>query len=511
MSDEEREVNNEKFRQELMRALSNDPISGIYLASDRGINVLQPYQPYIPGRVRLYDPAVHARDLIFFELYKRNPWLRSVIDSIAEEATKLKFRALYDNDDKHEVAVQLRKWFDTIGEDRSLEQLFEVVLKDVLTYGKAFLAFRDDGFGNLFSLYRLDARITNPDIDDSNVLQGYYQDWHGRAEYWKPDQLLYFYIEGPAGPYIPMSPLETLMSDTAMDIAATRFNMSFWRNATNVGMMFAMDDTEERVNRNRDYIIDRFSNPENAWKPMILEGNSDLVRDGTAIIKDISFSNLTEITRLKICAIYNTPESEIGISQDVNKNVKQGNREGWLESTVSPWQGFLCEVLQLHLLRNKLGLGDLPVEILPPARTRFITVEEAEVSASIARRGATFNEIRAVTQHPPVEGGEQLVVFIDGVGYVPLEFPIDVNNVAVWKQNQAPGPEEQPRSEEDDYNEKVAQSTTYSPAGDVVGLPVGEETDENPPWVITKDDIIDAVAYMMQDEEIARYIVDDED
>ena len=330
MADEDRNEGMDKFGEELMQAIGNDPISGIYLASDRGINVLQPYQPYIPGRVRLYDPAVHARDIIFYELYKRSPWLRAVIDGIAEEATKDKFRFLYDNDDKHETAIAMRKWADIIGEDRSLEQLFRIILKDVLTYGKGFLAFRDDMVGNLYSLYRLDARITNPDIDDNNVLQGFYQDWHGRAEYWQPDELLYFYIEGPAGPYIPMSPLETLMIDAAMDIASTRFNMSFWRNATNVGMMFTMDDTQERVQRNRDYIVEKFSNPENAWKPMILEGNSDLVRDGTAVVKDISFLGLTEIVRLKICAIYKTPESEVGISDDVNKNVKAGNRESWL-------------------------------------------------------------------------------------------------------------------------------------------------------------------------------------
>ena len=154
---------------------------------------------------------------------------------------------------------------------------------------------------------------------------------------------------------------------------------------------------------------------------------------------------------------------------------------------------------------------ELPFEIRPPARTRFITTEEAEVSASVARRGATFNEIRAITQHPPVDGGDQLVVFIDGIGYVPLEFPITPEEIAVWKQNQAPGPEEQPRSEEDDYDEKVAASTTYTDVGDVIGLPVPEDDDrEVPDWVVTAEDIADAVGYMMQDRVLKRYIVPDD-
>ena len=497
-----------------------DPVAAISLASDRGISFDTPYDGVagprgLKEKTISFDPTQQMRDLLYFELYKRNAWTRAVIDEIAREATKRKFRVLYNGDERHEIATAARKWFNVIGGDKSLESLLRVVLTDILIYGKAFLAFRPDQVGRLYEMYRLDARITNPDISTRNELLGFIQEWQGLEEYFQPQEVLYFYVEGGGGPYVPMSPMMTLMYDVAMDIAATRFNMSFWRNATNVGMIFYMDTTKERVERNREYITDKFSKPENAWKPMILEGESGLVRDGTSVIKDISFTELSDLSRLKVCAVYNTPQSEIGVSEDVNRNVKQGNREGWLDTCITPWQEFLVEAVNIQAIQHEIGIPELEVQL--PTRSRYITTDEAEVSASVARRGATFNEIRAITQHPPIDNGDQLVVFIDGVGYVPLEFPITPDEIMVWRANQAPGPEEQPRSEEDDYNEKaqsgdkVAQSTIYRDIGDVVDLPIIVEDEDQQPWEITEEDIRRAVEQLLADPHTKEHIVDEDD
>lgn len=478
--------------------VESDPVGAVILAAgDRGLNYDDPYISRT-SRHLTYDPTLRTLDRIYYELYRRNAWVRACADKISQEVTKRKFRVMWNSEENHPTAVEVRKWFDRLGGDCSMEELVEDALRDVLVYGKGFLAFRnDDVDGELGEVYRLDARITDPVIDKRNQLLYYRQDWKGEDIDFALDEVIYMYVKGPA-PYKPSSMLFSLLFAASMDVAADRFNLAFFRNATNVGMVFSSTAPPNTVNRNREYLKERYSNPENAFTPLVMEGDSSLVRDGTAVIKDISFSGLTSVAREKICAVYNTPQSELGISEDVNRNVKQGNMQSWHETCIWPWQEYICRVLTERLCWDKLGVPDL--EIAHPSRTRYISKEEAEVSASIARRGATINEIRAVTHHSPVDGGEQLVVFIDGVGYVPLELPL-TGPMEIRREGQGVPNEEMPE-DSGGGRPRVQESTVWMPADHNLMPPPdngGSGDRDTPGWVVTEADVRRVVEEIQND------------
>jgi capsid portal protein len=185
--------------------------------------------------------------------------------------------------------------------------------------------------------------------------------------------------------------METLYESVRMELEANRFNAALFENNLNIGAVFSMTEADpNQLEENRRYLIENYAGAENAYNPLLLSGDTKMLRDGAMAIKDINFELLVRIARHRVSAVFGVPESLLGIPDNTNRATANTHEHNTNVNTIRPLRKDINARFTYQFIRRTLGNKTVTLE--EPLNSMLPTMEEIEAVNKIAENGILFND-----------------------------------------------------------------------------------------------------------------------
>ena len=297
------------------------------------------------------------------------------------------------------------------------QQLFEYTqaFKDLQGNAYWYLA-RDgkDGKGNIQEIYILKPDRVRIITSKTNPLQveGYlFTQPDGQSIKFLPSEILHHKNFDPKAfhpfPHQGMGIIEAAALAIDTDNEARTWNLNFFRNGARPdGVLIASDEganDPEQQDRLRSEWEEEHRGSENAHKISVLTGGVKY-QELTRTQKDMDFFNQRITSRDEILALFKTPKSIIGITDDVNRANAEASVYVFSLHTIKPLMQKLVDTLNEFLLPE---FGD-------DLRFDFESPVPADRVAMVAEYAAGYNvwlsrnDIRRMEGLPVTENGEKM-------------------------------------------------------------------------------------------------------
>lgn len=362
---------------------------------------------------------------IYYRLYRRHVWVRSIVDKTAQAISAdmpvLK-RASDDKaaatDDRRAQAIMtlVTGMFGVTSFKRGIRQLAIDLLVNANSYYRiqhADLAL-DPADGTTTeavatTLQRTDFRMVAPRLDADGNRLGYSYFRKGRfdvvAEPWALEDVVMMQTDAMRDGGVGLSLLEALDDTLALDDAAIKYNLGYMRNGTKAGDVYNFDDkqmTPEAIEREREYIEDEHTNPEDAHKPMFLAGAIKLLKDGSQGKDDMGWLEGRKWNREETAAGYQFPLSLLTNDKGgLGHAGKAEDMDAWNEDVIAPWQEFIYAEISRQWLAGVLAIEDY---YLAPPKNAAVKLEHIQMAQGMVGAGATGNEARGVMHLDELDG-----------------------------------------------------------------------------------------------------------
>jgi hypothetical protein len=343
----------------------------------------------------LADAAVH------FWLYRKHPWIRICTELIVQAATSdLHTIDSLSGDERGKEAM--RTWLRYINKKQNFERFLRGVYRDQLINGNYYARKQFMGRA-LVSLNRIDFRTIVPEPHPTGIPENYYIYRNGvyttRPEKVPAVEILHLTLNDMGECGMGMSYLDALDFTLGDDQAAIKYNTGFFLNGAKAGDIYQIEDAvdPDRAERERQYIVDNFTSPASSFTPMVLTGKTKLLRDGSALRKDMEFVE-------EIAGVYSVPLSLItGQVGALGANGKEQDRIMFDEYVVAPLQKQNFEDINRQIIQDPEVMNNDDIVLLPPiaTKTRLDLLDAANKLVSV---GGTGNQALRVLNLPEVEG-----------------------------------------------------------------------------------------------------------
>lgn len=352
----------------------------------------------------------------YYYLYRKVSWVRSCVDVISRAAVSTghsigpkrrneTFNAIeFYNSDKVKALEYL---LDNINPSYDISYFEELTIMAMLINGTSYArVLKKYGTGNIpVGLEYIDFRTIAPMFDSNGKIIKYKQIVNNdflKVKYYSTDEIILFKRPNPGNSNMGLSPLESLDLPVATDVSAQKFNEAFFRNNAQAGMVFSGEDLSETdVERNKQWISQEYSKPENAHKPMFLLGKIKLISEGKKSPTDMSFIELRQFNREEIACVYGVPLTKLGITEKSNRSNTEGNDDTFLQETVEPIQKIFWDTFNREFLRKKFKIEDIVVSY---GQREKVNIQRTTIANKMVQSGASGNEARAVMGLPAKDG-----------------------------------------------------------------------------------------------------------
>lgn len=232
-----------------------------------------------------------------------------------------------------------------------------------------------------------------------------------------PSEVFWTKHTDPSDPYKGLSPLESINGEMQTDLEARRWNKISLANRGASDVAFIMRDvvTEEDYSLARMMIEDRIAGPDNARRPWIVGGNSD-VRPMSYTAVEMDYINTRKFNREVIAAALGVPAPLIGDADNSTYNNLDILKRDFWQDTISTWLEEIRQDLTRQILIPFYGDGrrtrrpalrymyDLSnVEAL-----QANLVEKAEIALTMRKAGFSLRDVNQflefgfeITEEPP--------------------------------------------------------------------------------------------------------------
>lgn len=162
----------------------------------------------------------------------------------------------------------------------------------------------------------------------------------------------------PADPYTGLSPLEAISGEIQTDAEARKWNKISLANrgASDVAFIMRNVTTEEDYALVRTMIEDRISGPDNARRPWILGGDSE-VRPMSYTAVEMDYINTRKFNREVIAAALGVPAPLIGDADNSTYNNLDTLKKDFWQDTITNWLEELRQDLTRQILVPFYGDG----------------------------------------------------------------------------------------------------------------------------------------------------------
>lgn len=296
-------------------------------------------------------------------------------------------------------------------------ELFRTIYENLALYGNAYLQIIKKGDGGIHSLYTLPPETMRavPYYDQYNILHFGYVQVNIAAEprIFLEDEIIHFKTTNPKS-FVYGKPLFlSQLVQIATSINAKKSLASWFEQGFVGGAIFKQDSDPDVAQRNREFIKEFYTTPDNFGRTMILEGNMELVRDGNKFV-DFDFEQLNNAERDNILIAAGVPVSQAGVRSDsgnANAEVVAAEESAFIRNTFGMFHNLVFEKINSKLFRQILGWTDVKIEAGAPIR--FSLKEAIETVNALSRIGVQINEARdllSVARVPDEDAGKTFVI-----------------------------------------------------------------------------------------------------
>lgn len=312
----------------------------------------------IGGNSALSDialPDKRQQLAIYYEMYRQHPVVRAAIDKKAQYASAAgyKFKGLDPVKEPSEYKITALKRFFRRSNG---QKLLRVTFKDLDIYGESFWVVQRTiaDAKTPIKAYRLNPRYMRPKVKNGVLWRWIYGPVSGSStekgiEY-NPEQIIHFSLDDPENDIEGLSPLHSLQRSVAQDLFAMEYNESFFKNSAQTGTIFIVkSSTEAEAERNRQWLEQNYTGPENAHKPLLLEGDVDVERSVSSS-QEMEFLRGRMLLRQEIAMVLEVDLEKLGVHEDSNRSVSREVDESFYSETVWPRQVIIEEEINNKLI-----------------------------------------------------------------------------------------------------------------------------------------------------------------
>lgn len=361
----------------------------------------------------------------YYNMYRRHSIVRTAIEKIAKTATNVGFdfvpRDSRSKIRKGEVRV-LKDFFDS-----QHDFIYELrrIYKDLLIYGDAFMYIVPNRQRRPHSLKRLAPNTIAVRANKAGHVLGYVQfDPNDPAQnnytMFEEHEIIHFRLDDPDNDLYGLSPLESLEWAVAADIYAQRYNAAFFQNSGITGTIISVTGVDpDEIQRNREFLIQYYTGPDAAHKPVFLEGESVKVEKSVATHNEMGFLDGRKFIIMEILAVLDVPPAKIGIMESANRSNSREQDKTFRSESVAPLQHIVESALNAQFIQPILGVRNT-IFVHSEGDTRD-AIELMDYYKDGINWGIfNINEVRAKLGMAPVEGGDFNAVMTP-TGFVPLD------------------------------------------------------------------------------------------
>lgn len=362
---------------------------------------------YASAYAQLYSLAA-----TFMRLYKQVSWVKACVDLIADATTSESYiiKQVAQQDELDDQAENprikaLQTVFDNINPEYDLMELTNKNIRALQINGTSYnRILRKAGSKQIVGMEYIRFTRVKPNVNDSGELVSWsIKGKRGSAvETVRKEDVAVFKLAHPDDDIIGLSPLESLDLPLGVDIQAQRFNEAAFRNGPYASLILSMSEADpDEVERNREYIKNNFTKPENAHKPMFLEGDVKVIGDSLQRRGvDGSFIELRKFNREEICAVFRVPVTKL-ITDGANRSNTEEHDETFVRDTIEPLQRLYWQQFNRRILQREFGITDM---IVIPGKKQDVTMTNINIAKGMVQSGATGNEARKVMNLNSIDG-----------------------------------------------------------------------------------------------------------
>lgn len=355
---------------------------------------------------------------IYYEIYRQHPVVRAAIDKKSALCVGGGWHYV-PFDSEAEINKDRATELDRFFRASSGRQLLRLTYKDLFIYGESFWFIQRSVSGKPLKALRLNPRYMTTVVEDGMII-GWKYGAHAQGEITYDDsEILHFKYDDPEDETAGMSPLHAIQRAVTQDIYAMEYNQNFFANAAQTGTIFIVKTSSQgEAERNRAWLEENYVGPENAHRPLLLEGDVT-VASSVSSAHDMEFLNGRTFNREEIMMVLEMDPSKLGIVQGSNRSFNQNQAQNFQSEVVWPTQAIIEEEINNKLIAINFGWDDITFQHRESDPRR--AGEQAALWNLHQNAGRLSpNDGRKQMGLPPVKGGD-VYAYMTPAGLIPLE------------------------------------------------------------------------------------------
>lgn len=344
---------------------------------------------------------------LFYEMYKQHPVVRAAIDRKANFASAGGFAYVSSNPQETQKVdkdkeKELRRFF----KESKYRQLLRMTYKDLDIYGESFWLIVLNLNNRPFKAMRLNPRYMNPVIVGGEVVTWKYGPvmQSDDAIPYPAHLVMHFVLDDPESDVNGISPLYALQRAVAQDIFAMEYNESFFKNAAQTGTIFIAKTADaNEAARAREWIEANYTGPENAHRPLFVEGDVD-VKKSVSTRVEMEYMQGREFLRQEIAMVLEVDLEKLGIHAGGNRAVSREQDEAFSQEAIWPRQITIEDEINWVLINKLYGWDDIAVthsESDLRRKTEIVNIWDQHQKAG----RMSIDDVLAEMGRPPLPGG----------------------------------------------------------------------------------------------------------
>ena len=289
------------------------------------------------------------------------------------------------------------------------------LMTDLLLAGNAYALKVRAPNDEILSLVRVRPSAVSIRRDTDTEATTYRVQFTGGSKDYAPEDVWHLRTYSEDG-ILGTSPLESLRSILAEDDAAVKNREFFWRNFARASgwilrPLEAPELSDVAMVRLKEDLRNAFSGEANSGQLGMLDEGMTF-DDASISPKEAEYTEARKLTLQIVCSVYGIP---LQLMSGDNRNLDAAQR-GLLTNSLAPELALIEEAANRDLVIDVHGEdalnGRIFAEHILEEKSRGSFSQQAEIlqRASGGSAWMTPNEIRALLNLPPVEGGDQLAI-----------------------------------------------------------------------------------------------------
>jgi HK97 family phage portal protein len=245
-----------------------------------------------------------------------------------------------------------------------------------------------------------------------------YRNEQGKAIQLKPWEVINFHDFNPEDMLRGTGLVKPAAVPIDIDTYASKYNRDFFFNSAVPGISLETEQTlnDEQYERIEQKWLEKFQGVGKSHLPAVLEGGLK-VSKVSSTAQEMDFNEGKRLVRDEILAIFHTPKSILGITEDVNRANAEASEYVFAKRVVAPRMRFIATRLTEFYL-TLWGLKSSEYRIVATDPVPQNVELQAKVKQIALQSGwLTRNEVRKMDGQEDIEGGDVLLV---PNNYVPL-------------------------------------------------------------------------------------------